>query len=364
MSIYKGQYDGNISADCTIFPKRHQTMKFKLGYTISRLDIRSSEPIILPVGGSNNLIIEIRTPNEEEKVNGHKSYNAFCDVIGVFEPSPKALPVFNALLEGKRPPEGKKAKTAEDMVVHNGSCWGLDYYPNPFITFTEKIYGNLSTIAKTSISYLRWRYAQEGPPAPISTRGLSFSVNESMNDWHSIPGSYSVNNVTPSRSILKASDIFLTELKNSIIQGIKEPVYHELLREAKELKFNSSRSCTLISISAAEIAVKKVINNLVPKSQWFIDNIQSPPTVKLIKEYFQKIIPTDKYKKIKNKCEQLAGELETAILIRNQIAHHGINAPEDEKLERIIKTVEQLLWVCDYCSGNDWALTYIELNDK
>ena len=286
-------------------------MQFKLGYTISRLDIHSKESLVFPFE-DDDIKVVIRAPNEREREKGHKTFNAICDAIGKFEPTKKALPVFTALLDGKRPLESQKAKSAEDMIAHKGPCYGIEYYPNPFISFTEKIDKKLSDCARKSISYLRWRYAQEGPPAPISTRGLSWSNDDGKN-WHPLPGSYSIRSVTPPSSVLKLENISIDELKESIRLGIEEPVYHELLREAKELKHKSARSSILVSISAAEIAVKEVLYKLVPNSQWLIENIQSPPIVRMIKEYFPQIVPEEKYYKIKEICESLLNALEKAI---------------------------------------------------
>jgi hypothetical protein len=335
-------------------------MLFKLGYSISRLDIHSKKALKLSVEDPENITIEIRAPNKEERAQGHKTFNAICDVFGNFEPTKKALPVFMAIIEGKRPPEKKKAKTAEDMLIREGPSYGIEYYPNPFISFVEKVNKKLSKFTKITISYLRWRYAQEGPPAPIGSRGLSWSNNEGKN-WYPLPGSYSAINVTSPSSILRLDEISVDELNESFKLRLEEPVYHELLREAKELKFKSSRSAILISISAAEVAVKEVLYNIVPNSQWLIENIQSPPVFRIIKDYFPQIIPEEKYIKIKENCESLTIALKKAVFIRNRIAHRGESPPEDEKVEGIIQSVEQLLWICDYCSGYEWSADYIDL---
>jgi hypothetical protein len=338
-------------------------MLFKLGYTILRLDIHSKKELKLSVKDPGNITIEIRPPNNDERSKGHKSFNAMCDTIGEFEPTKKALPVFKALLEGKRPPVGEKAETAEDMLVREGPSYGIEYYPNPFVSFVDKVNKKLSNSARTAISFIRWRYAQEGPPAPISSRGLSWSNNDGKT-WYPLPGWYSIQDVTAPSSVLKLEEISMHELSESISLGLEEPVYHELLREAKELKFKSSRSSILISISAAEVAVKGVIYKLVPNSQWLIENVQSPPIIRIIKDYFPQIVPEEKYSKIKKVCESLTSTLEKAIFIRNRVAHRGESPPEDEKVESIIQTVEQLLWVCDYCSGYEWSVDYINSEMK
>ena len=185
--------------------------------------------------------------------------------------------------------------------------------------------------------------------------------NDNGDNWLPLPANYSAKITSPSSSILKTEKISINELKKAVALGLEEPVYHELLREAKELKFKSSRSSILVAISAAEVAVKEVLYKLVPKGQWLIENITFPPIFKVVKEYFPKIVPEEKYIRIKETCESLIPELHKAISLRNLIAHQGQSPPDDEKVEDIIQLVEQLLWICDYCSGYEWSADYIDL---
>jgi len=75
-------------------------MLFKLSYTIRRLDLRGDQSLDISLPNSDEIRLIYRPPSNEEREIGHKSYNAFLDVIGDFKPTKNSLPIFAAMLEG------------------------------------------------------------------------------------------------------------------------------------------------------------------------------------------------------------------------------------------------------------------------
>ncbi len=268
----------------------------------------------------------------------------------------KSLPVLTALIEGRRPPKGQKATSAEEMIIREGPSYGLEYYPNPFVSFVDKVRDKLSKAGYAFVGVLRWRYAQEGPPSPIGSLGLLCS-NDAGATWHPIPGRYSIVNVTPPHTVFVIQETDVNEIRDLIDTG--EPVYHELMREAKELQHSSPRSSVLIAVSAAEVAVKSVIVNKVPKIEWFVDNIQSPPVVKIIIQYLPALFSDEQQFYEAKKDDRLIKTIEYAVNIRNQMVHKGILPPNPEEVSKIINAVQELLWICDYYSGYRWAELHI-----
>lgn len=334
-------------------------MLFKLSYTISRLDIHSQE--IMKFGlllNSESIWFLVRSPDDEERSRGYKNYNAFLDIFSEIKPTKNSIPVFDALIDGRRPPAGEKAKSAEDLIHREGPSYGLEYYPNPFVSFINTVSEKLSKVGNAFVNILRWRYAQEGPPSPIGHRGLFCSKNNG-DTWHSIPGQYSIRVVTPPHSVLDPKEIDVDEIVALLESKTEEPIGHELLREAKELQHNSPRSAVLIAVSAIEVAVKSVIVGKVSDSAWFVDNMQSPPVVDILTEYFPLLFPDVKQFYEPTKKRGLIKIIYDAVTIRNQIVHKGASPPKKEKVTEIIAAVQALLWICDYYSGNSWAEKYI-----
>lgn len=331
-------------------------MLFKLCYTVNLLDIHSCELLEFNLDGSEAIRLVLRSPTDEERSKGHQSFNAVLDVLVEIEPTKKSLPVFTALIEGRRPPKGQKATSAEEMIIRKGPSYGLEDYPNPFVSFVDMVRVKLSKAGYVFVGVLRWRYAQEGPPSPISSLGLLCS-NDAGATWHPIPSRYSIVNVTPPHTVFVIQETDVNEIRDLIDTG--EPVYHELMRKAKELQHSSPRSSVLIAVSAAEVAVKSIIVNKVPKIKWFVDNIQSPPVVKILIQYLPELFQDEKQFYKPKKEDRLIKTIEYAVNIRNEIVHKGEGPPSTEKVSEIIDAVQELLWICDYYSGYRWAELHI-----
>jgi hypothetical protein len=92
-------------------------MLFKLCYTVNRLDIHSCEHLEFNLGGPAAIRLVLRAPTDEERSKGHQSFNAVSDVLCEIEPTKNSRPVFTALIEGRRPHEGQKAKSAEELII-------------------------------------------------------------------------------------------------------------------------------------------------------------------------------------------------------------------------------------------------------
>jgi len=331
-------------------------MLFKLCCTVNRLDIHSCEHLEFNLGGPEAIRLVLRSHTDEERSKGHQSFNAVLDVLDEIEPSEESLPVFTALIEGRRPPKGQKATSAEEMIIREGPSDSLECYPNPFVLCVDKVRDKLSKAGYAFVGVLRWRYAQEGPPSPIGSQGL-FCSNDAGAIWHPIPGRYSIVNVTPPHTVFVIQETDVNEIRDLIDTG--EPVYHELMREAKELQHSSPRSSVLIAVSAAEVAVKSVVMNKVSETKWLFDNIQSPPVVKILLDYLPTLFSDEQPFYEAKKEDRLIKTIEYAVYIRNQMVHKGSLPPKPKKVSKIINAVQELLWICDYYSGYHWAELHI-----
>lgn len=336
-------------------------MLFKISYTVERLDISSKDILNLNLKGEENIHISLRSLNAEERSKDNMSVKAFIDIQGDFEPSKKSLPIFDALIDGKRPPKGEKAASAKDMIFKEGPLYDLDYYPNPFISFVDKIHNKLSSTGMAAIDILRWKYALEGPPSPLrcETFGNFLCSKDNGNTWHRIPNRLTIHSQARFYTPFLLHKVNHTEIIDLIEAASREPLGHELLREAKELKFSSPRSAVLIAVSALEVAAKSVILKKIPEAAWLLESIQSPPLVSILIDYFPKLFQDEKqfYKPERHGIIKIILD---AVNIRNELAHKGASPPSYEKVSEIIDAVQELLWVCDYYSGHKWAELYIQ----
>jgi hypothetical protein len=78
----------------------------------------------------------------------------------------------------------------------------------------------------------------------------------------------------------------------------------------------SSRSSIVFSVLAIEIAIKEVIARLSPQSTWLIDNLNSPPIEKILKEFIPILLKVDT-----QFDPELLLILRKVIFNRNQVIH-------------------------------------------
>jgi hypothetical protein len=77
----------------------------------------------------------------------------------------------------------------------------------------------------------------------------------------------------------------LKSLQELITSNIIAPLGHELFSEAWAQRMVNRRSSLVIGIAAAESGFKEFVGKLLPQANWLIQNIQSPPLVKMLVEF-------------------------------------------------------------------------------
>jgi len=51
--------------------------------------------------------------------------------------------------------------------------------------------------------------------------------------------------------------------------------------------------------------------------------------------------------------------IKKGVTLRNQTAHRGHARLEADTVADVLATVRDLLWLCDYLAGYEWALQYV-----
>jgi hypothetical protein len=145
-------------------------------------------------------------------------------------------------------------------------------------------------------------------------------------------------------------------------RGDDEPLAHQLLREAFAQRTGSPHSSLVFAITAAEVGFKECVSNLVPEAGWLVENLQSPPLYRMLKEYLP-LLPVKLRRMGKTLVppDELLREIRTGNDLRNKVSHSGHVEITAEKLDRILKAVSDLLWILDLYQGRPWAVRYIQL---
>lgn len=338
-------------------------MHFKLEYTVREFSLREEEVFQFEVPGTYLVRVELRAPNKEEQKIGHKVQHAFCTAEVELEVSQKNQKIFerienNSIIGNEREWRQKyKDQNEQEIVLPS-----IDEFPEHFRSYLSQINHELSDACRLVVNAARWRTNTLGPHNPISTRGLSWSRDKEF--WHPAPSSFSIR-ILGASSTVRISKKIEEDVKNIITNSVQEPVHHELFREAWGQRNGNSRSSLITGLSALEVAIKTTISTLIPNTTWLVENLPSPPVSRLLIEYIPKLPTVNTIGgKVLPPPKQITDIIKKAVIIRNQIAHIGGKAPNDETLDRILDAIRDTLWLLDYYCGYLWAYNHISESTK
>lgn len=96
---------------------------------------------------------------------------------------------------------------------------------------------------------IRWRFNVAGEEAALGTMELRLETEDGLIDLHPVPGAYFGDDQS---TIAEGG---LEELNDLALQDDEEPLAHQLLREAWDLRYSNPRSSVVIGVSAAEVGL-------------------------------------------------------------------------------------------------------------
>jgi hypothetical protein len=229
--------------------------------------------------------------------------------------------------------------------------------PPAYRQFVDKIASILSGLTKDAVSLLQWRLRLTGSHSPLIGGGrLWWSLDG--NAWRAIPG-IAGSAAADSFALARVPNTIRGEIAALVGDGLREPLGHELLREALQSTGKGARSAFVVAVMAAEVGVKQYISEILPETEWLLSNMPSPPLVKLLEEQIPRtpaklrigenvIVPLSIRETIKK-----------AVQIRNEIVHKGKHARARDLLPEVTAAVRDLLYLLDYYRGISWAIHYV-----
>ncbi len=333
-------------------------MIFRLRQTVRHLYIPNENVYTYVVNDNHKITVDIRAPNKDECEKGHKAENSFCTSKAEINPSPKNMKVFVGIAENQFDPGDERS--AFEYNGENGiriRLPTLSRMPEAFQSFLNQVHHELSNAIKLVVNSLRWRANLLGPHQTFSSSGLSWSFDGKF--WHWTPSDYEVI-LSDTTQVLRVNESIGEDVKKFVREKKQEPVCHELFREAWEQKISNPRSSLLVGLSALEVAVKTAISSLNPDSTWLVENLPSPPVLKIINDYIPKLSVENKINgKIPRLPKKLDDEIKKAVTIRNSITHIGAKPPSYERLYSMLSAIRDVIWLLEYYRGYAWAYSHI-----
>jgi hypothetical protein len=229
------------------------------------------------------------------------------------------------------------------------------------VEFCKDVVDELYSSMVSIVTIFIWRCGlTDGPPNPgHNSRGYWSNDGKS---WRQVPmmRSLGISLGIPYRTIT-GLDVIRNDVDELIkTAGPEEPLGRQLFREAWNQRTSRPMSSLVIGVAAAEVGFKKLLGSLVPPAQWLVDELQTPPLGKMLRKFLP-TLPVKLMLTGKSICppNTLLNQLDDAVTHRNKLVHAGQLPPGAKELEKMLRAVNDLLWICDLYAGHGWALNYI-----
>jgi hypothetical protein len=192
----------------------------------------------------------------------------------------------------------------------------------------------------------------------VSTRGTSWSFDGC--NWHPLYMG------TQAYVLGSAAFHISAEAQQAIADLIEnrseEPFSHDLYREAWQQRHNNPRSALVIAVAAAEIGIKEYIKGQLrdQNAYWLVDTIQIPPLKEIITEYLPRLVGKRQIPALEKLIPDIVfNDVLAAVRKRNTVVHSKSRRISYAELQPCLLAIRDLLWILDYYSGHDWALSYV-----
>lgn len=133
----------------------------------------------------------------------------------------------------------------------------------------------------------------------------------------------------------------------------REPVGHELWREAWNLRNSNPRSSLVIGVAAAEVGLKQVIALLVPEAKSLVENIPSPPLDVMMRKVLPDLPIRADVEPTRRAPRHLRTAITSAVEDRNRVVHLG--AMPRSSLRETLLAIREFLYMLDMYAGHPWA---------
>ena len=102
----------------------------------------------------------------------------------------------------------------------------------------------------------------------------------------------------------------------------KQPLYHDLFREAWQNQRDSPRSALVMGVAAAETGFKTSLIDLNPSVSWIVENLQSPPLDRMLRDYMAQLPARNRLNgEVRRPPNKVISKIKKGIELRNKLVH-------------------------------------------
>jgi hypothetical protein len=195
---------------------------------------------------------------------------------------------------------------------------------------------------------LRWRFGLSGYDAVFKDTTVDAQLADGRSlDLHLIPQMA----MGDDRASIEQGG--LDAAVELVTSSHREPVGHELWREAWNLRHSNPRSSLVIGVAAAEVGLKQVIALLVPEAKSLVENIPSPPLDAIMRKVLPDLPIRADVEPTRRAPRHLRTAITSAVEDRNRVVHLG--AMPRSNLRETLLAIREFLYMLDMYAGQPWA---------
>ncbi|WP_299419126.1 hypothetical protein [uncultured Shimia sp.] len=299
-----------------------------------------------------------------------------CDYVSSLEPPDRVVATLTALTEGlllldEPVQSGIPFHAGQTEIVNSegqikpGFGFPFELLPRGSKPWLKCLHQQMTDQLVQFLKCVRWHQSNSG--GYQVSREISFRYSFDGLEWHGIPRNSDLRVVEWEGLLLKKDSLDFAV--NLFENSYREPVSHELAREASELVQVAPRSALLVAVTALETGVADLLSSLLPKASPLLKEIQSPPLIKLLNEVIPQILKESgtpsEFFPINNEATKY---LKKWISQRNELAHGRREQVDATKVSEFVEFVISALYILDCTRGHSWALKYVThdcfLNDS
>lgn len=254
--------------------------------------------------------------------------------------------------------DGERVLIDANGKITKGYSPTWDMLPDDLRELGQQVDTFLREVSERFMQLLRWQQKADGPVAIFEERARSPVIywKTTQDQYHlaPLPKQEPIVIIGDPSGGLKWDEGYEKDFKHLWSdEGAREPLGHQLLREALEVRHQNSRSALLIAYSALEVGLKQHISECAPDAAWLAMFSPSPPLLKMLRDYLPQL-HSDKpsftnWKDAKKLLNKVNGFTED----RNRLAHRGETIVGS--LDEYLTITSDLLYAFDVFEGREWA---------
>jgi len=244
--------------------------------------------------------------------------------------------------------------------------YGFNDLPDGYRDFILKLHSDMDRMASELFNLVRWRIGIVGGPLALQSEWSSMrwhdaTKGETAIDEHGflnrqmIAGAFTLR--MPEMQYADFGQECLTAVEEFLQLQSRQPLYHDLFREAWQNQRENPRSALVMGIAAAETGFKTTLTDLNPSVTWIVENLQSPPLDRMLRDYMSELPARNKINgEVRRPPKSVITTIKQGIELRNKLVHGREESLSSEVVRRTLESVRDLLYLLDYYRGHEWAL--------